>query len=107
MSNNMYLKFESNQVLSETHLNVTVSYLEEQIRRTRNSLLGAGIVSGFEVERPTPTTVKIFIGTAITSEGYLAQLESDNFLGTGDKKNLIYDKIKTYEPKNLAFPYLG
>ena len=107
MSNNMYLKFESNQVLSETHLNVTVSYLEEQIRRTRNSLLGAGIVSGFEVERPTTTSIKIFIGTAITSEGYLAQLESENFIGTGDKKNLIYDKIKTYEPKNLAFPYLG
>lgn len=106
MSDNMYLKFESNQVLSEKHLNETVSYLESQIRRTRNALLGAGIVSGFEVERTTATTLKIFTGTGVSSEGYIAQLVSENFQGTGDKKHIAYDKIKPYVPANLAFPYL-
>lgn len=106
MSDNMYLKFESNQVLSEKHLNETVSYLESQIRRTRNALLGAGIISGFEVERTSAATLKIFTGTGVSSEGYIAQLESENFQGVGDKKHIVYDKIKPYAPANLTFPYL-
>ena len=44
--NNNYPVFEANQVLTETHLNKAINYLDEQDRLTRANLIGIGIVGG-------------------------------------------------------------
>lgn len=67
-----YPLFESGQVLTATHLNDLVAYLEQQDRLTRNKLIGIGIVCGLEGGRePATNHVRISCGCAVTSEGYL------------------------------------
>ncbi|MCB0428627.1 MAG: cadherin domain-containing protein [Flavobacteriales bacterium] len=75
---NAYPIFEKNQVLTNTQLNQLVSYLEEQGRLTRSSLIGIGIVCGLELkfvpEADAETgvdTLYISEGVGISSEGFL------------------------------------
>ena len=71
-----YPVFEADQVLSQKHLNKLISYLEEQDRLSRVSLLGMGIVCGLDISKPNETTVNIGCGTAITSLGFLIPFET-------------------------------
>jgi hypothetical protein len=67
-----YPLFESGQVLTATHLNDTIAYLEQQDRLTRNKLIGIGIACGLEVSsEQSGSRIRIGGGVAISSEGYL------------------------------------
>jgi hypothetical protein len=67
-----YPIFESGQVLSSSHLNDLVGYLEEQDRLTRNKLIGIGIACGFEVDYDSSgKRIRLSKGCAVTSAGYL------------------------------------
>lgn len=72
--NNMesYPLFEADQVLTNNHLNDTVSYLERQERLSRIRLIGSGIVGGLEITTSDESIV-IGDGYGITSQGYLIQ----------------------------------
>ena len=74
-----YPIFEADQVLSQTHLNKLIGYLEEQDRMSRIALLGMGIVCGLDVIRPNATTVHISCGTAITSLGFLIPFDNSKY----------------------------
>lgn len=98
-------QFEANQVLSNEHLNQVVQYLEEQSRLTRNHLLGSGIISGFEVKR-VGTGFNITEGAAVSSNGYLMLLQTDNWqMDNRGNRFIGYDKMKKFEPKSLLFPF--
>ena len=75
--NNNYPVFEANQVLTETHLNKAINYLDEQDRLTRANLIGIGIVCGLEITfDASNASIHISEGCGITSEGYQI-VESD------------------------------
>src|SRR5690606_37347550 len=67
-----YPIFEADQVLTNNHLNNTVSYLERQGRLSRVRHIGNGIVGGLEI---TTSEERVVIGEGhgITSQGYLIQ----------------------------------
>jgi len=67
-----YPIFEADQVLTNNHLNNTVSYLERQGRLSRIRLIGSGIVGGLEITTSDEGIV-IGEGHGITSQGYLIQ----------------------------------
>lgn len=67
-----YPIFEADQVLTNNHLNDTVSYLERQERLSRIRLIGRGIVGGLEITTSDEGIV-IGEGHGITSQGYLIQ----------------------------------
>ena len=80
MKTKKYPIFEPDQVLTSTHLNMLVTYLEEQDRLSRNKLHGIGVVCGFKVSRETnnsgnTSSILISKGVGITSAGYLINLE--------------------------------
>ncbi len=91
---NKFPTFEANQVLTNAHLNQLFQYLDEQNRITRSSLIGVGIVCGFEL-KVNGTTVTISNGCGISSEGYLiSEFTSIDFVG-----------YKNYTlPVELAYP---
>src|SRR6187397_1580878 len=106
---NILPQFEANQVLSNSHLNQFIQYLEEQGRLTRNHLLGAGIVSGLDVKRNTAATVSIYEGVGVTSAGYLVIPGTDNWPAPDEsgRRFITYNRRKKYEPKSLLAPYAG
>ncbi len=76
-----YPLFEKNQVLTHSQLNLLASYLEEQDRLTRSSLIGIGIVCGFNLKftpKSDPSinkdTIYLSKGVGITSMGHLITL---------------------------------
>ncbi|MFA6041232.1 MAG: hypothetical protein WC733_06995, partial [Methylophilus sp.] len=91
---NKFPTFEANQVLTNAHLNQLFQHLDEQNRITRSSLIGVGIVCGFEL-KVNGTTVTISNGCGISSEGYLiSEFTSIDFVG-----------YKNYTlPVELAYP---
>nr|WP_315219943.1 hypothetical protein [uncultured Duganella sp.] len=67
-----YPVFESNQVLSNLHLNQLLDYLGEQERLTRANLIGIGIACGLTLKLDdATTTLHLAPGCGITTEGYL------------------------------------
>ncbi|HTA26577.1 MAG TPA: hypothetical protein VK809_02230, partial [Bacteroidia bacterium] len=78
LKSNEYIFFQPDQVLTSDDLNQQFFYLDKQSRWTRNKLLGAGIVCGFNlvVEKDATAasgikTIQINKGCGLTSEGYL------------------------------------
>ena len=72
---NSYPVFESNQVLTNAHLNQLLEYLDEQTRLSRTNLIGVGIVCGLEVSwNEVSTTIRISKGCGVTTEGYLVHI---------------------------------
>ncbi|MBU5612519.1 hypothetical protein [Geomonas azotofigens] len=67
--------FETNQVLSSTHLNQVFDYLDEQERLTRADVIGIGIVCGLEISLSQDPdgglAVLLTKGCGVTSQGYL------------------------------------
>lgn len=67
-----YPVFRPNQVLTDNHLNDAVSYLEAQTRLTRATLIGTGIICGFQPSIDTANTaLAVTAGCGVTTEGYL------------------------------------
>ena len=95
---NAFPVFKENQVLTHSHLNSAVNYLDHQIRRTRSQLTGIGIICGFEIKSSAGAIVKtitITKGKGITSDGYLIQFGEDCDLSVYRKYNL---------PKGVTYP---
>ncbi|WP_257670732.1 hypothetical protein [Parapedobacter tibetensis] len=67
-----YPVFEADQVLTNTHLNDVVDYLEQQGRLSRIRLVGSGVVCGLEITA-REDGIAISAGCGITSQGYLIQ----------------------------------
>ncbi len=66
-----YPVFEANQVLTNSHLNMIVDYLDDQQRLTRPNLVGVGIMCGLDVVINGDRTVTVSQGCAVTTHGYL------------------------------------
>jgi hypothetical protein len=63
--------FESNQILSSSHLNQLRQYLDNEIRYSRIKLSGVGIVCGMHIKSATSTAIVISAGYGITTDGHL------------------------------------
>lgn len=108
-----YPVFEADQVLSQKELNMLVSHLEEQDRMTRKNLTGIGIVCGLDLTFPTPNSVHISCGTAVTSLGFQINWKekllthyqeydlSDQFLQPDYTREPYLANIFKYAPKYL------
>ena len=89
-----YPVFEKNQVLTNIQLNQLVSYLDQQNRLTRVSLIGLGIVCGFDVLCEATDTLTVTKGVGVTSEGFLIQM--------GD---CVFTHYKDYKmPGTVSYP---
>jgi hypothetical protein len=73
-----YPVFEADQVLSNSHLNNLLNYLEQQERLTRIKLLGRGIVCGLEINSSN-SAIAISKGCGLSSQGFLIQLCDTNY----------------------------
>lgn len=74
-----YPVFTSGQILTSSHLNDMVEYLEPQDRLTRTKLVGIGVVCGLEVSLRPGAQVRVSGGCAVTSEGYLLVLDGRTY----------------------------
>ena len=82
MNNNgtlSYPVFKANQVLTDGHLNAAVSYLEAQTLLTRATLIGTGIICGFE-PAIDGDDLTISPGCGVTTEGYLVVIPETSTL---------------------------
>ncbi len=72
---NSFPVFESNQVLTNAHLNQMMEYLDEQNRLSRTNLIGVGVVCGLDVNwDEASSTITVTKGCGVTTEGFLANL---------------------------------
>jgi hypothetical protein len=85
--------FESNQILSSTHLNQLREYLEDEIRYSRTMLTGVGIVTGLSLKSFDGSSIVITPGYGITTDGYL--LDMPCALGGADEE-IIYTRFQPY-----------
>lgn len=92
-----YIVFESDQVLTNDHLNETFDYLDQQNRWTRNKLIGIGIVCGLSIKQH-PGTIEITKGCGVTSQGYLILLDTAQYA-----YYIPYDASD--QPAELPFTY--
>lgn len=94
---NTYPVFEDNQVLTSSQLNQLATYLDQQTRLTRRSLIGIGIVCGLEPSYVTVNGspyVKISEGKGVTSEGYMISMAETTC-----------DRIRAYDlPNDMDYP---
>lgn len=74
-----YPVFEADQVLSQHHLNQIITYLDNQDRLTRNGAIGIGIICGMQFSFPNATSLHISCGQAITSLGYMMDVEATTY----------------------------
>jgi hypothetical protein len=92
-----YPVFETNQILTSTHLNRMREYLDTENRLTRNKLFGFGIVCGLKVKMNSPGSIIISKGYGITTDGYLLALD----------KNKEFTRYKKYAfPKEQEFEFI-
>ena len=96
-----YPVFRPNQVLTDEHLNDAVSYLEAQTRLTRATLIGTGIICGFQPSLDGgETALALTRGCGVTTEGYLVVAEACSLthyrlakLETGDLPGLVTSSV--------------
>lgn len=86
--------FEDNQVLTASHLNTVVDFLDRRDRMTRTHLIGTGIVCGLEVSfNNSNKTITITKGAAITSDGDLVHIDADT----------TYTHIRLFEDEKAKY----
>lgn len=90
-----YPFFESNQVLTNDHLNQMLEYLDEQNRLTRTNLVGVGIACGLELQWDG-THVHISKGVGVTSEGYLLRIGKKKKGSLLEEEGFSTDKYRSY-----------
>src|SRR3954471_15285807 len=85
--------FESNQILSSTHLNQLREYLEDEIRYSRIMLSGVGIVTGLNLKSYDGTSIIVTPGYGITTDGFLLDVP----VGLADaNEEIIYTRFQPY-----------
>lgn len=96
-----YPNFQTDQILTASHLNHMFSFLDVQERLTRTNLVGTGIVCGLKVSRSGDgKTVTITKGTGVTSHGYLIAHgieNSDDPVIYRKYRNFDALKVRTYD----------
>ncbi|MFK7771550.1 MAG: hypothetical protein AB8F94_05390 [Saprospiraceae bacterium] len=86
--------FEDNQVLTASHLNTVVDFLDRRDRMTRTKLIGTGIVCGLEVGfNNSNKTITISKGSAITSDGDLLHID----------QNTTFSHVKIFEDEKAKY----
>lgn len=86
--------FEDNQVLTASHLNTVVDFLDRRDRMTRTQLLGTGIVCGLEVGfNNSNKTITISKGSAITSDGDLLHID----------QNTTFSHLKSFDDEKAKY----
>jgi hypothetical protein len=86
--------FEDNQVLTASHLNTVVDFLDRRDRMTRTKLIGTGIVCGLKVGfNNSNKTITISKGSAITSDGDLLHID----------QNTTFSHIKAFEDEKAKY----
>jgi PKD repeat protein len=96
-----YPNFQTDQILTASHLNHMFNFLDVQERLTRTNLVGIGIVCGLKVSRSGDgKTVTITKGTGVTSHGYLIAHgieNSDDPVIYRKYRNFDALKVRTYD----------
>ena len=101
-----YKRFTKNQVLTEGHLNEVLDYFDDQIRLSRVCLSGVGIACGFRLDCPTPNSLRISQGSAITTDGDLFQLYDyvdGNRVIDLESKTYTHFKVYTQDPELVIY----
>ncbi|MGS2739386.1 PKD domain-containing protein [Sinomicrobium sp. M5D2P17] len=95
-----YHSYKKDQVLTHTQLNESIDYFEDQIRLSRISLSGVGIVCGFNLRfNPAENSITITQGTGVTTDGDLVKLRKDipdSALKNIDIPEIKYTAFKTF-----------
>lgn len=97
---NYYPVYEPDQVLTDTSLNATFAYLDQQDHLTRNKLIGIGIVCGLNTSLQSNTII-ITSGVGVTSLGYLLQFGGGTF--THVRPYTLPDFPETIDPAVHAY----
>jgi hypothetical protein len=96
-----YPNFQTDQILTASHLNHMFNFLDIQERLTRTNLVGIGIVCGLKVSRSGDgKAVTITKGTGVTSHGYLMAHgieNSDDPVIYRKYRNFDALKVRTYD----------
>lgn len=88
LNNITYPYFQANQLLTNTHLNNLVDYVDQEVRNSRVFLNGIGIHYGLEVDvdididnqnsqpdNQSPVTIRIKEGVGVTSKGFIFKID--------------------------------
>lgn len=103
-----YHTYKKDQVLTHTQLNESIDYFEDQVRLSRISLSGVGIVCGFKIHfNPADNSITITQGTGVTTDGDLLKLRED--IPEGEEKNIDvpevkYTAFKPFIDDKVAYP---
>ncbi|MGS2764501.1 PKD domain-containing protein [Sinomicrobium sp. M5D2P9] len=104
-----YHSYKKDQVLTHTQLNESIDYFEDQVRLSRISLSGVGIVCGFKVHfNPADKSIIITQGTGITTDGDLLKLRKD--IPESPAKDIRipeirYTAFKTFIDDKVFYPH--
>lgn len=88
-----YAVFEPDQVLTHGQLNSLSDYLDDQLRLSRVTLSGVGLIAGLQVSA-SGAGVRIGQGLGVTTDGDLMRLASDT----------VYDRFRPYDRSAPAYP---
>lgn len=81
-----YAVFERDQVLTHTQLNEVATWLDQQDRLSRVSLVGVGVVAGLQVSTDG-TSITLSPGVGITTDGDLLHVDAP----------LAFNRVRTYD----------
>ena len=87
--------FEENQVLTEEHLNLVVSYLDQQTRLSRRNLHGYGVVCGLQLNMLN-RQLWLSKGCGLTSDGDLLEWPED----------IAFTHFRIFVDDNSKYPLL-
>lgn len=104
-----YDTFVDNQVLTSGALNKFINYFEDQDRLTRVTMIGVGIVCGFDVSMDllsSPLQIIVKQGMGITTDGdalYLRKPGSEEPLKSLDLKEIRYTHFLPFDDDNAHY----
>jgi hypothetical protein len=91
-----YAVFEPDQVLTHGQLNSVSDYLDDQLRLSRVTLDGVGLVAGLHVSLQGDGSVRISAGLGVSTDGDLMRLGADT----------VYDRLRPYDTTAAVYPPL-
>jgi hypothetical protein len=91
-----YTVFEPNQVLTHGQLNSVSDYLNDQLRLSRVTLDGVGLIAGLHVTLQADGNVRISAGFGVSTDGDLMRLGTDT----------VYDRFRPYDATAAVYPPL-
>jgi len=91
-----YAVFEPDQVLTHGQLNSVSDYLNDQLRLSRVTLDGVGLIAGLHVSLQGDGSVRISAGFGVSTDGDLMRLGADT----------LYDRFRPYDATAAVYPPL-